>query len=732
VNRKLLALALLLSVAAAVVLAHEGHAPLPSKGAQVDLAKGHVILTAEARHILDVGTAEIGTAPPPDTVLAYATLTAPWTGHAFAVSRMPGRVVKLHARPGDRVEAGGVLAEVQSQELEAVRADVLASRTAVRLADELHRTAKDSPGTVAGKDVRAAAVQLRQAQDALELAGAKWLALGLSRATLDALGTGAEPPLTLPIRAPVGGTVIHADLSVGKVVEPGEHLFEIVAPEVVWARVGVLEKDIPRVAPGLAVEVRLTAYPGETFRGAVAVVGKYLDPETHLNDVWVEFRNPPGREPRLLPGMYGQARIELAPAAGTKVVPASALVDDGVDRFVLVEEASAAGASEFRKKSVVVVREAPDVVEVRSPDLYPGDRVVVRGGHELGTFFVPGVLRLSPESAKTIGLTVAPASLRTVEQVVDVPGAIDLPPDRRTTAAARLGGTIVALRTDRGREVNAGDTLAEVFSLDFIALQLDLLREHLAADLAAEELAQARAAGAAVARVVVAEGEATHAAAVTRRDTARRRLAQLGLTDPQLAALVGKREVVPALPVRAASAGTVVRFDRVVGQNVRADEPLFEVHDLARPWVQGFVSEQELPRVRVGMPARVRLLADAGEQTGKVVRSGRTFGATHRTLSVWVELDRDPPAPLRHNQTARLALTAGSPPPSLAVPLGAVVRDGTRAFVFVQTGDTFDRREVRLGRADDRFAEVTAGLKTGEPVAVAGAEALNTAWASVR
>ena len=66
------------------------------------------------------------------------------------------------------------------------------------------------------------------------------------------------------------------------------------------------------------------------------------------------------------------------------------------------------------------------------------------------------------------------------------------------------------------------------------------------------------------------------------------------------------------------------------------------------------------------------------------------------------------------------------------MPLGAIVRDGTRKFVFVRTGDTFDRREVSLGRADDHVAEVKAGLKAGEPVAVGGAEALNTAWASVR
>ena len=263
----------------------------------------------------------------------------------------------------------------------------------------------------------------------------KWRALGLPRAALDNLSAGSAAP-GLPVRSPVSGTVVHSDLAAGKVVEPGEHLFEVVDLSTVWARVGVLEKDIARVAPGMAVEVRLSAFPGEALRGTVDIVGRHLDPGTHLNDVWVEFRNPAGTEPRLLPGMTGQARIELPAATGTKTVPAAALVNDGVDRFVLVEEASAAGRSEFRRRSVEVVREMPDAVEVRSSNLFPGDRVVTRGGHELGAFFAPGVLRLTPESARTIGMKVEPATLLVVETVVEVPAAIDLPPERRSVANA--------------------------------------------------------------------------------------------------------------------------------------------------------------------------------------------------------------------------------------------------------------------------------------------------------
>ena len=69
----------------------------------------------------------------------------------------------------------------------------------------------------------------------------------------------------------------------------------------------------------------------------------------------------------------------------------------------------------------------------------------------------------------------------------------------------------------------------------------------------------------------------------------------------------------------------------------------------------------------------------------------------------------------------------------LAVPLSAVVRDGTLAFAFVQTLDgTFDRRAIETGRADDRLVEVGSGLQAGEAIAVSGTPDLWTAYSSLR
>jgi multidrug efflux pump subunit AcrA (membrane-fusion protein) len=92
-----------------------------------------------------------------------------------------------------------------------------------------------------------------------------------------------------------------------------------------------------------------------------------------------------------------------------------------------------------------------------------------------------------------------------------------------------------------------------------------------------------------------------------------------------------------------------------------------------------------------------------------------------------------PDTVLQHNMLARVALPIGRTSPALAVPVTAIVRNGTQAYVFIRDPDgSFRRQAVELGRSDDRFVAVADGLRPGEIVAVAGVADLQTAFASIR
>jgi len=735
IRKRTIALSALVIVTATIVLAHEGHVALPTRGAQVDTEKGTIVLSRESREALDVRSVEIASGGLPEAISTYATLAAPWGKRAYASSRLPGRIARLPIKPGEKVAAGQVLAEVASLELESLQLEILTLQTDVSLARQVQDNLKKSIGSVPEIDIRDAANKVAQLENSILVSRIKWIDLGLPANVFEQLlNTAERAEITFPVLAPIGGTVVHADLLVGKIVDPAEHLFEIVDLTQVWAEIGILERDLSHIAPNQVVELTLTAYPGEVFSGTIRSVDQTLDVKNGMATAWAEFMNSTSVEPRLLPGMTGKVRVfRPSKATDTRTVPSEAVIDDGVSQYVLVEEASAEKQSEYRRRTVVIVRQSGSQTEIRSSELLPGDRVVSRGAHELGGFFPPGVLRLSPESKLTIGLKLAPAESMSVETVVTLEGSIDLPPDRRGQASTNFSGALTTLAVERGQSVTAGQVVATVASLEFQNLQLDYLRERLMISLYESQVQSLRVAPETIARRRLLDAEALLAGTKAKAESHQARLTLVGLTAQQIESITSQRKILTSLPVRAPVGGVVVALMKSLGQQLKTEEPILEIHDVSRPLVQVFVPEAAVRRIQIGQSARVRFISDSDNvHFGKVVRSARVLTAADQALSVWIEISV-PQKPVRQNQLARVAIVTDSGVPTLAVPLSAIVREGTQSFVFIEKSDgTFDRVKVAIGRRNDSKIEIRSGIKSGDWIAIAGTAGLQTAYASIR
>jgi RND family efflux transporter MFP subunit len=732
-----LILGTLMALTTSVAGAHEGHAPLLTRGASLDAATGVLRLSSEARRILDVRVEEATERKVETRWFAYATVESPWHGSAFVSPLLAGRIVNLHVQPGEYVTRGQLLAELDSQELQQLRLDLMTAQNAADLANDtatrLESAAK--AGAVAGQQLLEAQNQAAQTSIALSIARRKWLALGLSEERLETLlRTKDDQPILLPINAPIEGVANHADLSVGKIVDPQEHVFEIADLRVLWLRIQVLEKDLDRVEIGQTLSFTLTAHPGRSWKATIDKLGASLDPSTHLAEAWATLTNPLDGGLHVMPGMRGQVQIGQSDKPSSLSVPAAAVFRDGAERFVLVEQTSTKTGSEYKKQSVVAGRRSGEYIEIRGGTLYPGDRVVTRGGHELAVFFIKGSLRLNDETARDIGLILTTASPRNIEDVFEADGAVDVPTDRRSVASSPLNGVIDRIRIDRAQAVRKGDVIAEVKSLEFHNLQLELLRATLDQRLQSTVVEKLKQAGDSVARRRTLDVEAAERDASFRIEGARQRLRTLGVTDEELTRIQERGELLPTLPLRASINGTVVNFQKVLGQVVRPEEPLFEVHDLSKSFVEGFVAERDAAEVRIGQAARIRLVSDPETVlTGRVMRLGHTIGAETRTLSAWIEVDGESMQQRPHNSLARVTFATREFTAPTALPLTAVLQEGNRSFVFVKTSDgTFTRRLVSVGRRDDRYVEITRGLSVGETVAMRGVFQLQTGYAAIR
>jgi len=132
----------------------------------------------------------------------------------------------------------------------------------------------------------------------------------------------------------------------------------------------------------------------------------------------------------------------------------------------------------------------------------------------------------------------------------------------------------------------------------------------------------------------------------------------------------------------------------------------------------------DISRVRVGLPARVRHHAWAGQVfEGSVARLAPALDPLTRTLRVEVAVNNDS-RELRPGMFVEVTMIAERRADVPVVPREAVTERGGRKVVFVLEGQRVNRRDVVLGLGDDEIVEIRQGLESGERIVVRGLETL--------
>jgi cobalt-zinc-cadmium efflux system membrane fusion protein len=109
---------------------------------------------------------------------------------------------------------------------------------------------------------------------------------------------------------------------------------------------------------------------------------------------------------------------------------------------------------------------------------------------------------------------------------------------------------------------------------------------------------------------------------------------------------------------------------------------------------------------------------------GRVVFISDTISPETRSVAIRTQVD-NPKRELKPQMLANLRI-AGTTSAPLAVPVGAVVREGDKDHVYVQISPLrFRLTAVELGSANEGLRPVLKGLTQGVPVVVEGAFHLN-------
>jgi Cu(I)/Ag(I) efflux system membrane fusion protein len=158
--------------------------------------------------------------------------------------------------------------------------------------------------------------------------------IGFADADFERLEKDRKVRAEVVVRAPVGGSIVANRVRVGEWVKAEDSLYQIAPLDELWFDAQVFEPDIGTLKPGQVIRITTKAFPGESFDGKLAFIGRSLDPVNRTIPVRFIVANA---KRRLLPNLSGEGRWEVS-VGSALTVPNSAVLDLGTRRLVYVQK----------------------------------------------------------------------------------------------------------------------------------------------------------------------------------------------------------------------------------------------------------------------------------------------------------------------------------------------------------------------------------------------------------
>jgi cobalt-zinc-cadmium efflux system membrane fusion protein len=175
-------------------------------------------------------------------------------------------------------------------------------------------------------------------------------------------------------------------------------------------------------------------------------------------------------------------------------------------------------------------------------------------------------------------------------------------------------------------------------------------------------------------------------------------------------ATVESNESLRPFDVLAPIDGLVLSRDVQVGRVV-GSQPLYQIVDTSRVWVQLDVFGRDLARVRTGQPAAIETI-DGARATGTIEWLSPLVTHGSQSIRGRVVL-ANPDGALRPGQFVTGEVVVDRHQVQLAVRREALQTFRGFDVVFARYGDTYEVRMLELGHRDREFVEVLDGISPG-------------------
>ena len=235
-----------------------------------------------------------------------------------------------------------------------------------------------------------------------------------------------------------------------------------------------------------------------------------------------------------------------------------------------------------------------------------------------------GTVQIDPVTVQNIGVRTAEAERRSIGRTIQTVGRVDYDEQRLVQLHPKTEGWVEKLYVDTtGSPVKKDAMLLSLYSPQLVSTQQEYV-------LALRNLETLRA----------SPFEDVRRGAEELVETTLERLRLLDVPDHQIADLTNTLEVKKQLHIHSPANGIVINIGAREGQYVTPPTELYAIADLSKVWVYVDIYEDELPWIRVGDQATIKVRAVPGQTfRGRLSYIYPYAESKTRTIKVRMEFD---------------------------------------------------------------------------------------------
>ncbi|MFD1255334.1 efflux RND transporter periplasmic adaptor subunit [Mucilaginibacter terrae] len=308
-------------------------------------------------------------------IKANGLLSVPNQNKALVTSITTGTIQTLNVQPGNYVKKGQLIATILNPEIAQLQQQAQTTIAQLTLAEQEYERQKE---LVAGnaaplKNLQRAEAELKAIKATAQSQRLQLAALGIR------YGTGTIVT-SIPVLAPISGTVSEVTAQIGSNVDASTPIAQIVNNSQLHLDLFVFEKDLPKVEAGQRIHFTLTNSAGKEYDAQIYSIGTAFASQSKTIPVHAVVM---GNKTGLIEGMNVTAIISIGNAV-LPAVPTEAIVSTGVKDYIFVVNKQ--GEKETLFERIPIAKGVTDIgfteiTPVRS--LKPGSRIVIKK-----TFFV--------------------------------------------------------------------------------------------------------------------------------------------------------------------------------------------------------------------------------------------------------------------------------------------------------------------------------------------------------